>query len=95
VYDSETQKFLRDEPNVFDGNGRALEDSPAYIVREIFDRLAGGDSVAGIRRDLESRRVRVARPRTRGGVPGGEYRWSPRSIRDIATNPFYIGKRVY
>ena len=36
-----------------------------------------------------------ARPQTRGDMPGGEYHWSPRSIRDIATNPFYIGKRVY
>jgi site-specific DNA recombinase len=95
VYDTSTRKFIRDEPNVFDGNGRPLQDSPAYIVREIFDRLAAGDSVSGIRRDLEDRRIRVPRPASRGDVPNAEYRWSYRSITGIATNPFYIGKRTY
>jgi DNA invertase Pin-like site-specific DNA recombinase len=95
VYDTSTRKFIRDEPNVFDGNGRAIEDSPAYIVREIFDRLAAGDSISGIRRDLENPRIRVPRPASRGNIPNAEYRWAPKSIKDMATNPFYIGKRVY
>jgi hypothetical protein len=64
-------------------------------VREIFDRLATGDSLAGIRRDLENRGIPTPRAHIGKGGPDGRYRWSTSTVRDIASNPAYIAKRVY
>lgn len=86
-------KFVRDEPNVFDGNGRPVEDSPAYVVRQIFDWIAEGKPVGWIARTLESRRIPTPqKPRLKGRSP---YLWTPHAVRYIARNPFYIGKRVH
>lgn len=97
VYDTtfHPPKFVCDEPSVFDGNGRAIQDSPAYIVREIYDRLAGGASLSGIRRALEDRGIPTPRSHIGKGDPDGRCRWTTATIRGIATNPAYIGKRVY
>lgn len=74
-----------DEPDLFDGNGRPVEDSPASVVREIYSRLLGGESLTKIRQNLNDR-----------GLRGGQGRpWTNWSVRYIATNPAYIGKRVY
>jgi DNA invertase Pin-like site-specific DNA recombinase len=85
VYDPESGRSLRDVPNVYDGDGRPIEDSPAWIVREIFDRIAAGDSITGIRRDLNDRGTR-----TQQGHP-----WDNFKVRYIAMNPTYVGLRVY
>ncbi len=81
----ETGAWERDVPNVFDGDGLPVEDSPAYIVREIFERLAAGHSVTTIRRDLNERGVR-----TQSG-----YQWENPKIRYVAMSPTYLGQRVY
>jgi site-specific DNA recombinase len=83
-YDPLTRKFARDEP-----------DEAAKIVREIYDRIEHGDSVNSIRRDLEARGVPSPRKHKGHRDPAGNYLWSDRSIRSIASNPFYIGKRVF
>jgi DNA invertase Pin-like site-specific DNA recombinase len=98
VYDTSVMikgrpKIIGDEPNVFDGNGRPIEDSPAYIVREIYDRLARGDSLAGIRRNLEDRGIPT--PRRKHKDTDHPFRWGVSTVRFIATNPAYVGKRVY
>jgi site-specific DNA recombinase len=79
------REFVRDVPKFWDGNGTPVENSPAAVVREIFTRIAKGDSLRAIRRDLERRGI----PPSRSG------RWSEPIIKYIARNPAYIGKRVY
>ncbi len=86
-------KFLRDVPNVFDGNGRPIADSPAYIVREIFDRIAAGDSMYAIAMSLQSRGIPT--PRRQRKYTDQPCRWTVTTVKFIATSPAYIGKRVY
>jgi DNA invertase Pin-like site-specific DNA recombinase len=76
----------RDRPNVFDGNGHPEQDSPAYVVREIFERIAAGHSLAGVRDHLNDRRV---------PTPRGAPLWVSSTVRSIATNPVYIAKRIH
>jgi site-specific DNA recombinase len=86
-------RFDHDEPDMLGGDGRAIEDSPAYIVREIYDRIARGDSLTSIARDLERRGIPIPRkPRKYADQP---CRWLVGTVRYIATNPAYIGKRVH
>jgi site-specific DNA recombinase len=85
IWNKDTGAWERDVPNVFDGDGRLVEDSPAYVVREIFERIAAGDSITGIRKDLNDRRVR-----TQQG-----YAWDNSKVRYIAMSPTYIGQRIY
>src|SRR6266566_3129674 len=101
--------WIRDEADVFDGNGRAVEDSPAYIVREIYDRIAAGDSIGSIARSLEDRRIprphpprkcRACGSKTEGGkCPQGHKidncMWTPHLVKFIARNPVYIRGRIY
>ena len=58
---------------------------PAAIVREIYTRILAGSSISTIRRDLDNRSIS-----TKTGSP-----WSNMGIRFIATNPTYIGQRMY
>jgi site-specific DNA recombinase len=80
----EERRSVRDVPDEWNDVGRPIEDTPAYIVREIFDRLASGATVLSIWRDLNAR-----------GIPtqGGK-RWYHSTVRWIAMNPAYIGKRI-
>jgi site-specific DNA recombinase len=86
-------KFLRDVPNVFDGNGRPIADSPAYIVCEIYDRIAAGDSMYAIAMSLQSRGIPT--PRRQRKYTDQPCRWSVTTVKFIATSPAYIGKRIY
>jgi site-specific DNA recombinase len=88
-YDPVTETFGPDEPNVSDGED-GYEDSPACIVREIFERLKAGEAITRIRLDLNERGIR-----TRPGKnnPDGS-RWNNSVIRYIAMNPAYAGMRV-
>jgi DNA invertase Pin-like site-specific DNA recombinase len=85
VYDPATGRSSHDVPDTWDGNGRPVEDSPAFIVRDIFARLAGGSTILSIFRDLNDRRV----PTSNGSI------WYQSTIRRIAKNPAYVGLRVY
>jgi site-specific DNA recombinase len=78
-------RYLGDALNTFNSDGLPVEDSPAYIVREIYDRIAAGDSITTIRRDLNDRGIK-----TQAGYP-----WDNTKIRYIAMSPTYIGQRVY
>ncbi len=99
VYDYETlgkrgkPKFLRDEPNVSAGAGHPIEDSPAYIVREIYDRIEHGHRPHAIARSLEDRGIPTpGKPRKYTDQP---CRWLAGTVLFIATNPAYIGKRIF
>jgi site-specific DNA recombinase len=86
-------KFVRDVPNVYDGNGRPIENSPAYVVREIYDRIAAGDSASKIALSLENRGILIPRrPRKYADQP---CRWRFHTVLYIATNPAYIAKRTH
>lgn len=61
------------------------EPTLAAIVREIIERVARSEPISKIADDLEARDV----PRPLNG------RWHRARVRDIATNPAYIGKRVH
>lgn len=65
--------------------GQEIDPVTAPVVREIFDRVRRGEGIKSIALDLQARDV----PRPEKG------RWYPQRIRDIATNPAYIGRRVY
>jgi site-specific DNA recombinase len=99
VYDPDVRdhrgrpKWLCDEPRVFDGNAQPIEDSPAYIVREIFDRIAAGESISRIAISLEDRQIETPqKPRREGRSP---WQWTPHTIKLIARNPAYISRRVF
>lgn len=83
-YDPVTETFGPDEPDVLDGAGLAVEDSPAYVVREIFDRIKGGESVTSIRKNLNDRGLK-----TKTGAP-----WANSTLRYVAMNPAYAGLRA-
>ena len=86
-------RWIRDEPNVFDGNGRPIADSPAYVVREIYDRIAAGEPIGRIARSLEDRRIPTPhKPRREGRSP---FMWTQKAVRFIAQNPVYIRGRIY
>jgi site-specific DNA recombinase len=86
-------KYVTTEANVFDGNGRPIADSPAYVVREIYDRLLAGEGAQTIRKSLEERRIPLPRkPHKHTEFP---FRWSAGTVRGIATNPAYIGQRTH
>jgi site-specific DNA recombinase len=78
-------RYLHDVPDMFDGDGKPVEDSPAYVVREIYTRIMRGHSINSIRRDLAERGVTTKRG----------YRWQNSTIRNVATSPTYLGQRVY
>jgi DNA invertase Pin-like site-specific DNA recombinase len=90
IYNPDTDTFGPDQPDVFDGDGRAVEDSPAAVVREIFGRIKMGESITGIRRDLNDRGLRTKPDKNH---PEGS-RWDNAQIRYIAMNPTYAGMRV-
>ncbi len=84
LIDADTMTFGPDQPDVFDGDGVAVQDSPAAVVREIFERVCGGESVTGIRKSLNDRGLRTKR----GAL------WANSTVRYIAMNPAYAGMRV-
>ncbi len=83
-YEPQTDTFGADVPDEVDGDDVAVQDTPAYVVREIFDRVNAGESVTSIRKLLNDRGVR-----TRAGSL-----WANSTVRYIAMNPAYAGMRV-
>jgi site-specific DNA recombinase len=85
IYDPRTKAWLRDEADLFNGDGAAVENSPAWIVGEIFRRLAAGESARSIGIDLDARGVATKY----GGA------WRAGQINYIAQNPTYIARRFH
>jgi DNA invertase Pin-like site-specific DNA recombinase len=89
VYDSKTKALLRQHPDEEPHEATGVDDkkqtyTKAGIVREIFDRVAGGVPLITIEADLNAR-----------GVPSPQgTQWRRGTVRKIAMNPAYIGKRV-
>jgi site-specific DNA recombinase len=74
---------------VYDASGRLVEQAPhpdeAPIVAEWVDRLATGDRLAAIARDMNARGLTMP-----GGAP-----WHGRFIRQMVLRPAYAGLRVH
>jgi DNA invertase Pin-like site-specific DNA recombinase len=85
VYHPETRQLVRQEPDIFDGDDKAVQDSPAGVVREIFDRIAAGDPVRRIVVDLNDRGI----PSSTGG------RWTHTVVLSTAKRRTYIGQQVH
>lgn len=76
VYDKHTGALLRQEP----------DPAESVVVREIFHRVAGGDSMRSIARSLTARGV---------PTPAGGSEWTSVSLRRILDRRQYLGKRVW
>lgn len=75
IYDQHTKQLVKQKPHP--------EHAP--VVAEIFQRVAEGEPVLAIARDLTAR-----------GIPGpGGGQWSRVMLRNIASNPAYIGRRKW
>jgi DNA invertase Pin-like site-specific DNA recombinase len=89
IYDQRTKALLRQEPDTevreaTSDDGTVSKYSHAGIVREIYDKVAGGVPLITIEKQLNAR-----------GVPSPQGKaWLRGIIRKIAMNPAYIGKRV-
>ena len=89
IYDVRTRALVRQELDtepraVTAADGTVGEYSPAAVVAEIFDKVAGGVPLIAVERDLTDR-----------GIPSPQGKlWVRGVIRRIALNPAYIGKRV-
>lgn len=63
-----------------------IREDQAAIVREAARRIAAGEGVLTVAKDLEARGV---------PSPSGGARWYTSTIKRMVTNPVYIGKRVH
>lgn len=67
------------------GTARWWVDEPtAAIIREIYERVAAGETLGAVGRDLAARRIR----RPRGGA------WMPARVWQIINSPLYKGEHV-
>lgn len=81
-YDPSSGALLRQVP----------DETTAPVVQEIIRRVAAGDSLYSIARDLTDRGVPMPRPARSRDNPG---RWIPVTVRRIAQSPTYAGKRIH
>jgi site-specific DNA recombinase len=81
------------EPDAWDDDGRPIEDTRAWWVREIYRRIAAGESLVRIADDMTGCGLEhpIANKKTRSK----RYPWRHNDIRAIACNPVYIAKYAY
>jgi site-specific DNA recombinase len=87
--------ILGQEPDRVDENGAPVPGTPAAVVAEIFDRIAAGDSVGRVARDLTDRHV--LSPADYAAQRRGEQvetlqRWTHATIARLAKRPTYAGQ---
>jgi site-specific DNA recombinase len=75
IYDPQTRRLVRQEP----------DPDEAPIVRDMYERFSGGESLYAIAKDLESRGVT-----TRKGAV-----FTARLLRDVLMSPTYAGWRTH
>lgn len=86
------------------GPGRILEPSPAEaaVVREVADRILGGESLSAIARDLNARGIAASRSEYRRAVLGGRSpdgldrgAWRILTVQKVWTGDHLIGRVVH
>ena len=99
VHDVQTGKSAGRKADIFDENGRAIEDTPAWVVREIFRRYKAGVGAVRIAEDLNARGVPTSphkRAREDGRArEGATPRWWASTVMDIIHNPAYIRRVMH
>jgi site-specific DNA recombinase len=88
-YDATNRRLFHDEPDMQSHNGEP-ENAPARVVREIFECIANGESMRSIARRLQARGIPTSKPRKNSAKE-----WKDYLVRSIATNPAYIGVRLF
>jgi DNA invertase Pin-like site-specific DNA recombinase/DNA-binding IclR family transcriptional regulator len=86
--------ILGQEPDRVE-NGAPVPGTPAAVVAEIFDRIAAGDSVGRVARDLTDRRVLTPEDyaaQRRGEQVETLQRWTHATIARLAKRPAYAGQ---
>jgi site-specific DNA recombinase len=88
IYDKsrafEAEVFDTDELTAIGVDGAESTYTRAGIVREIYTRIAAAVPLVRLVEDFQARGI---------PSPSGNPVWATRTIRDIAKNPYYIGKR--
>ncbi|MFE2518113.1 recombinase family protein [Streptomyces mirabilis] len=67
------------------GNGQAIIEEEAEIVREVFRRYLDGESPLGIAQDLAARGVTTSKGKT----------WQPENVRHLLSSNFVAGVRIH
>jgi DNA invertase Pin-like site-specific DNA recombinase len=84
IYDPVTRQLVKQEK----------DPATAPLVQEIFERVAAGESINAVRRDLNARGIPNPGTRSRRKKPTSSL-WSSRTVRNITLNRAYIGQRVH
>ena len=69
---------------------RRINEAEAAVVREIFERCAGGEGLKGIAKRLNE--AGALTPRAQQGRRNG---WAPSSVREVLRRPLYRGEIVW
>lgn len=87
--------YMRDPE---DAQKFVFDEEAAELVKEIFNRIIGGDGVSKTAADFNRRKIdtSITRWNRRAGVEIGEdpHHWSGAQIQQIAQNRTYLGERV-
>lgn len=68
------------------------DETTALIVKEMFTRVADGDTLRAIANDLTDRGIPMPRPARRRDTPAA---WMPTTVRRVVENPTHAGHRVH
>ncbi|MEU0814189.1 recombinase family protein [Streptomyces mirabilis] len=76
---------MGNRPYGYTGNGQAIIEKEAEIVREVFRRYLDGESPLGIAQDLAARGVTTSKGKT----------WQPENVRHLLSSNFVAGVRIH
>ncbi|MFF3653848.1 recombinase family protein [Streptomyces olivochromogenes] len=81
----EGKPHVGNRPYGYTGNGQAIIEEEAEIVREVFRRYLDGESPLGIAQDLTARGVKTSKGKT----------WQPENVRHLLSSNFVAGVRIH
>jgi DNA invertase Pin-like site-specific DNA recombinase len=81
----EGKPHVGNRPYGYTGNGQAIIEEEAEIVREVFRRYLDGESPLGIAQDLTARGVTTSKGKT----------WQPENVRHLLSSNFVAGVRIH
>lgn len=91
--DRKTKMYTWQEPDTWDGEDRPIEDSPAWVVRELFRKMAAGHAMHSLAGELNRRGIPT--PGSTRRDKRNKYIWRHTAVRGIVTNPSYAGHLFY